>query len=276
MSGPEPIDPYANLTTLPAVTAGSEAEGTYTVDIRMSGHETRQHVGQLNGQRMWQTIHNCLMDICPYERGSIGCYDEMPSAGFDKPGKSRTHRFQSKCRIEDVPYVTSKGSYATNAHIDIWATGIYRDKKYPGLGEATVSTCTAYSISHLLTLIQYEMAAGIFKAVTENKANCYNTGYDNTRSYRFCNVPQHVLVAFPTTGPVTEAWLSVWVKFNGDTTDGTLDCSGTNAGVTDFWETAVRPDVAKILGYPENQWGTRTTCENDEKCFDVKTWRNCK
>jgi hypothetical protein len=119
------------------------------------------------------------------------------------------------------------------------------------------------------------MAAGVYKAITENKANCYDVDFESSRAYQFCNVPKHVLVAFPSTGPATDAWLSMTVEFNGKTDQGTLDCSGSKPGVTDFWEGAVRPDVAKILGYPENEWVPRTSCENDEWCFDVNTWRNC-
>jgi hypothetical protein len=119
------------------------------------------------------------------------------------------------------------------------------------------------------------MAAGVYKAITENEANCYVVSYDNSRRYRFCNVPHNVLVAFPTTGPVTHAWLSVKVTFNGKITAGEFQCSGSKSSVINFWEAAARPDVAKILGLPENEWGTRTSCEDDEGCFDVNTWRNC-
>jgi hypothetical protein len=150
MGGPEPFDPYAALA-IPA-TAGSGAEGTYTADIRMSGSSTRQHMGQLSGQRIWQAIHNCLVDICPHERGGIGCYEDMPSAGLKDPTNPRTFKYRNMCQIENVPYQDAKGGYSTDASINIEARVIYRSKKYPGLGEAIVSREFYGKTCHLLTL----------------------------------------------------------------------------------------------------------------------------
>ncbi|KAF9693040.1 hypothetical protein EKO04_009083 [Ascochyta lentis] len=258
MSAPEPVDSYANLSTL--VTAGNGAEGTYTADIRMSGGDTKQHVAQISGQRMWDVLHKCLLEICPYERGRIGCYEDMLGAGVpEKDGKMK-RSYYSRCVIDKIPYKTKKGGYATDASLTIKARAIFRNDKYPGMGAAT-----------------YEMAAGVYARMTENKDNCYNVAFnDPSRPYQFCNVPRYVLVALPTTGPVTDSWLSMEVKFSGPTDHGTLDCSGSKRSVTGFWETAVRPDIAKIMGYPEDQWGTRTTCADNKDCFDVEKWRGCK
>jgi hypothetical protein len=76
------------------------------------------------------------MDICPSERGGIGCYDKMPGAGV--PG--RGYKYASECTISEVPYRNGKGGYGHNAWITIKAQAIFRNKKYPGLGAATVST----------------------------------------------------------------------------------------------------------------------------------------
>lgn len=121
------------------------------------------------------------------------------------------------------------------------------------------------------------MAAGVYKQATENMANCYLQGFNfDSRTYQFCNVPKNVLVALPTTGPVTESWLSMTIEFDQKQAYNLFDCSGTKSGVIGFWEIAVRPKVANILGFPENQWATRAACENDEGCFSVDGWRNCK
>lgn len=274
MSGPEPADHYANIYV--PITAGVGAEGIHTADIRMSRHDTRQHVGQLAGQRMWDAIYKCLLDICPYERGRIGCYKGMPGAGTrKKDGESDSHKYYSECRIADVPYVNDKGEYTAHAWLTIKAEAIFRNDKYPGIGAATVSQ--VFIVTVLPTdKSQYEMAAGVYKQATENKANCYLQEFKyHSRTYEFCNVPRNVLVSFPTTGPVTDSWLSMTIEFNGKTAYGTFDCMGTKPSVNDFWETAVRPDIARIMSYPEGQWGTRTACEDNERCFSVDGWREC-
>ncbi|KAJ4366697.1 hypothetical protein N0V95_000025 [Ascochyta clinopodiicola] len=257
MSAPEPVSPYAS-PPVPVIT-GEAADGTYTADIRMSGDDTKQHVGQISEQRMWDVVHKCLLEICPFERGRLGCYEDMPGAGFPEKDGAMKQSYYSKCVISKVPYKTNKREYASDGELTIKARAIFRNAKYPGLGAAT-----------------YEMAAGVYLRVTENKANCYNVAFkDPSRPYEFCIIPRYVLVALPTTGPTTDSWLSIEVVFSGPTDQGTLDCPGSKPGVTSFWETAVRPDIAKIMGHSEAQWGTRVACEDNKDCFDVDKWREC-
>ncbi|UPX17413.1 uncharacterized protein EKO05_0007770 [Ascochyta rabiei] len=273
MAATEPVSPYANSQV--PITAGEGTDSIYTADVRMSGDETRQHVGQISGQRMWDVVHKRLLEICPYERGPIGCYEDMPGAGLpEKDGKMK-QSYYSECVISKVPYKTKKGEYASNARLTVKARATFRDAKYPGLGAATVSR--AMTGSSLLTDTPTdEMAAGVYAQVTENKANCYNLAFNEpSRPYEFCNVPRYVLVALPTKGPVTDSWLSIEVVFSGLADQGTLDCPGSKSGVTDFWETAVRPDIAKLMVHPEGQWDTRTACEDNKDCFDVEKWRDC-
>lgn len=136
MSGPEPVNRFANLT-VPSTANADSSTGDHTVDIRMSSD--KQHVAELHGQRLFDIIHDSLLKICPYDRGSIGCYESMPGAGKPNNDLTLTYTYASKYWILDVPYLTDKGNYAYNAWITITARAIFRNKKYPGLGAATVS-----------------------------------------------------------------------------------------------------------------------------------------
>lgn len=137
MNGPEPIDQYPDLSVLTTASVGAEVP--FTIDLRMSGDATRQHVGQLSGQRMWDAVYRCLVDICPHGRGQIGCWDQMPGAG--KPqndGKPNPGPYYSECWISDVPYKNAKGDYVGHGRLTIKAQAIFRDEKNLGLGAATV------------------------------------------------------------------------------------------------------------------------------------------
>ena len=105
--------------------------------------------------------------------------------------------------------------------------------------------------------------------------NCYRESFnDETRVYQFCNVPDRVMIALPAEdGSVTESWLSMTIEFDGPTKYGQFDCEGTKKSVDGFWEAAVRPDMAKALGHPENEWNTCISCTDDENAFDVEKWR---
>lgn len=125
------------------------------------------------------------------------------------------------------------------------------------------------------------MAAGVFKAASETPDNCYVEEFnENSRPYRFCNVPHHVLVALPASnGDTTESWLRVTVEFNGNTRYGQFDCSNTMTGVNNFWEIAVLPDIVKSMANETREWdlnpkGLCVECWDEDDRFDVKTWRN--
>ncbi len=147
MSGPEPENRFANLTGA-ATGSGTDrdwSQGSDSVIIRMS--TVKQHVAEFAGQRLFDVIHDALLKICPYERGRIGCYPQMPGAGT--PDKHNTlpsgEEYYGKVFVVDVPYKTGKGDYATNAWLTITAQAIFRDGKYPGIGAATVSRILALS-----------------------------------------------------------------------------------------------------------------------------------
>lgn len=139
MSGPEPENDYANPTAPATGWSGDASKGSYTPVIRMS--TIREHVGEFQGQRLFDVIHNALLKICPYERGLIGCYEDMPGAGEPNDDNSLPleYKYYNKFWVLDVPYKTDKGDYAVNAWFTITAQAIFRNQKYPGLGAATVS-----------------------------------------------------------------------------------------------------------------------------------------
>ncbi|KAH6625343.1 hypothetical protein C7974DRAFT_199193 [Boeremia exigua] len=268
MNGPEPESRYANPFR-PAV--GEDDKGRLLASyqnvpvIRMS--TVKQHVGEFAGQRLFNIIHDALLKICPYERGRIGCYPNMPGAGRPQDDNTlkQPYKYYDRFWILDVPYINDKGDYATNAWITITAQAIFRDQKYPGIAAAT-----------------YEMAAGVFARVTEIERfntllNCYIEEFNkDSRPYTFCNVPEHVLVALPANDDrVTESWLSVTVKFNGMTAFGNYDCYDNIGGVKNFWDDTVLPNVVKSMGQTMDDWGTTCVeCWNEKERFDVETWRH--
>lgn len=280
MSGPEPEDRFANLS-VPASAAGASKDlaGANLPIIRMSTN--KQHAGEITGQRMWDKIHEALLAICPLERGTIGCYPGMPGSG--DPNKDGTLPqgvvYNSEVWVEGVPYQDSEGRYATNAWITIKATGIFRDQKYPGIGAAMV--CQPVVKQQIfLTSVQYEMAAGVYKDATDAEFNCYIPDFKRpSRDYRFCDVPQHILIAFPANkDQIVDAWLQVTFKFNGKTLAGNLDCdqmTDPGGSITTFWKAAVLPDVAQAMGNSADDWADPCLeCFSEDEAFNLESWRS--
>lgn len=148
MSGPEPEDRFANVSAPASASAGLNTDPTTGRDgviIRMG--MSKQYVGELNKQRMWDTIHNALMKLCPIVRGQIGCYEKMPGArdpnqvpfAPSKPGQPDLFK---KIWIEGIPYKDDKGNYATNSWLTLTMEGMFRERNFPGLAAATVSIRT--------------------------------------------------------------------------------------------------------------------------------------
>ena len=138
MSEPEPENRFANLTVpASAVAEGKDLVGANLPIIRMS--TVKQHMAEFNRQRVWDKIHEALLRLCPLERGVIGCYPDMPGASTKKDDTlSEGTIYTSVAWIMNVPYQGPYNRYSTNAHIEIKATGIFRDQKYPGIGAALV------------------------------------------------------------------------------------------------------------------------------------------
>ncbi|KAF3047119.1 hypothetical protein E8E12_011338 [Didymella heteroderae] len=263
MSGPEPEDRFANIsapgTVLTALNT-DPTEGSHGLIIRMG--TSKQHVGELKGQRVWDMIHGALKKACPLERCQIGCYPDMPGA-FD-PNKDGTPNkelvFYKNVLLTGIPYKDDEGMYATNAYLNLTLHGMFRDQRFSGLGAAT-----------------YEMIAGVFKAATEHKGNCCQEHFEYlSRPYELCNVPDHVMVARPVhKGQVIQSWVSLRLEFNGETKFGDLNCYNTMTPVIKFWEGNVLPDVAKIMGTAVDDWKEACTeCFKEKEAFEVKTWRN--
>jgi hypothetical protein len=144
MSGPEPEDRFINISTpATAFTAlnSDPTKGDHRLIIRMG--MGKQHVAELKGQRMFNTIIDALKKMCPLERGQIGCYENMPGAKNpnDDGSPSKDLVFYKKVLVRGVPYKDGNGNYATNAWLTLKMIGIFRDHQFPGLGAATVSTC---------------------------------------------------------------------------------------------------------------------------------------
>lgn len=143
MSGPESKDRFANISApASAFTAldTDSAAGRHGLIIRIG--ESKQHVGELNGQRMWDMIHDALMNLCPIERGKIGCYGGMPGARLPfqyVPDEDRPNAYYGAIIIEGIPYKDKKGNYATNAMLLLTMQGMFREQNFPGLAAATVS-----------------------------------------------------------------------------------------------------------------------------------------
>ena len=142
MSVPEPEDRFANVSAPTFAFTGMDTDprtGSHGVIIRMS--TSKQYVAELKGQRMWDAIYNALMQLCPLERGTIGCYgDNMPGA-LDPNQRNmvgQPGRLLNKFWIQDIPYRDDKGNYATNAFLRLTLQGIFREQNFPGLASATV------------------------------------------------------------------------------------------------------------------------------------------
>lgn len=165
MSGPEPDDQFPGIeadttsTAHPSLAvhaAGWDPSAPTEAKIAMVRlSAVKQHVAEFAGQRLFDIIHDALLKMCPYERGRIGCYPDMPGAG--KPNDDNTlqskYKYYDRVYILDVPYKTSKGEYATNAWITITAQAIYREDKYPGIGAATVSASEFVPLILYLSLL---------------------------------------------------------------------------------------------------------------------------
>jgi hypothetical protein len=280
MSRPEPEDRFANLT-VPAAAAGASKDlaGANLPIIRMSSN--KQHIAEYTHQRMWDMIHEALVAICPLERGAIGCYPGMPGSGkpYDDGTLPPGDVYKSMVRINGVPYQDSQGRYANNAWITVTATGIFRDQKYPGIGAALV--CQPLVKQRIiLTSVQYEMAAGVYKEATEAEFNCYHPLFSRpSRPYRFCVVPHHILIAFPANkDQIIDAWLQVTVEFNGETTVGNLDCdqmTDPSGNITTFWKAAVLPDVTQAMGNSADDWTDPCLeCFSEDEAFTLDSWRS--
>lgn len=145
MSDPEPKDVYAGLTanadhsTYIESGGASSAVGGKVAMVRMS--TVKQHVAELSGQRLFDIIHDALLKMCPYERGRIGCYPNMPGAAtpYGQNQLQPWQKYHNKVWIQGVPYKSDRGNYRNNAWITITAKAIFREDRYPGLGAATVS-----------------------------------------------------------------------------------------------------------------------------------------
>lgn len=148
MSDPEPGDRFANVSApISAFTGLSTVPitGSHGVIIRMG--TSKQHIGELNKQRMWDTIHNSLMQLCPIERGQIGCYKDMPGARNPEsfyPPNPEYLTYYKRISIGGIPYKDDKGNYATNARLIITMEGMFRERNFPGLAAATVKFRTSF------------------------------------------------------------------------------------------------------------------------------------
>lgn len=153
MSGPEPEDRFINSSTPTTARTTSNTDpttGSHGLVIRMG--MSKQHVGELKGQRIWNAVYDALHKMCPLERGRIGCYEGMPGAQVpnDDGTPSANSLFYKKVWVTGIPYKDDKGNYATNAWLTLTMEGMFRDQQYPGIGAATVSE-EHPGVEHILT-----------------------------------------------------------------------------------------------------------------------------
>jgi len=155
MSDPDPKDVYTGLTAnadISTYTEGggaSSAVGGKVAMVRMS--TVKQHVAELSGQRLFDIIHDALLKMCPYERGRIGCYPNMPGAAtpYGQNQLNSGKKYYDRVWIQGVPYKSDRGNYRNNAWITITAKAIFREDRYPGLGAATVSRTALRSLDRV-------------------------------------------------------------------------------------------------------------------------------
>jgi hypothetical protein len=98
-----------------------------------TGNE-RQHVGTLRKKRLEKAIYECLKLLCPLDdlnRGMNPC----------------TPKNTKSCRVDHIVYnADPHPKYATNAHLEIYIDYAYHNPKFPGIGDAVVSTPRPSSI----------------------------------------------------------------------------------------------------------------------------------
>lgn len=138
MQGPEPENRFASNSTPATALNTDPTVGSHGLIIRIS--EDKQHAGELKGQRMWDVVNDALIKMCPFERGRIGCYEDMPGTidPHDDNSPREGQHFYKKYWVNDVPYRNEHGRYAHNAWLTLTMRGMFRNQRYPDIGAATV------------------------------------------------------------------------------------------------------------------------------------------
>lgn len=143
MSDPEPKDRFAYTSaSISAFTAMNTDSTAHSHGLIIRIGEEKQHVGELNGQKMWDTVHDALMNMCPTGRGQVGCYHGMPGAKLPSqyaPVEIRRNDYYAAIKIEGIPYKDKRGDYATNAELLLTMEDMFREQESPSLAAATVS-----------------------------------------------------------------------------------------------------------------------------------------
>ncbi|KAJ4376040.1 hypothetical protein N0V83_001321 [Neocucurbitaria cava] len=225
---------------------------TWKAYIRIGG--TRQHIGTLRKQRLWDSIHDCLKLLCDFDVGSKNpCYNTPAGDTF------------VLCKVPHHIVYSDKGKYAYNAYIEIMVRAAWYNPSYPGLAEAL-----------------WSQIAGIYKTLSESDSNCYNTDFANSRSTTMCVVPQFALAAFPHHKKQPDGVVSISLTFNGNTDKGDASCNDQmKQKAVDFFNSNVRNDIAAAYqhhGDKIGDIGVDVACVTGDKsledCFGPK-WSDC-
>jgi len=81
------------------------------------------------------------MQLCPFERGTIGCYGNNMPGALDPAQRhmlAQSGRLLNKFWIQGIPYRDDKGNNATIASLRLTLQGMFREQNFPGLAPATI------------------------------------------------------------------------------------------------------------------------------------------
>ncbi|KAF2126741.1 hypothetical protein P153DRAFT_359096 [Dothidotthia symphoricarpi CBS 119687] len=226
---------YASSTNITFASSGdanvAQNDG-YKAEFFVEG--SKQHVGTLHKQRLYDNIYECLDQLCPVAQPE--CRN-----GFNFNGRS-------KCRINNILYRDPKtDKLATDGSLFVSIQSLHMDDE-PEHAD--------------LKRAMFEMAAGMYAVMTEQYDNCYHFDAPGTRTSTFCNISPYVLVAFPTNTGVNIPYIAMTVEFDKKTIYHGLNCQAYAAPIAEFFDRACKRDFADAYGL----WSTDITA-NVSSCW---------
>ncbi|KAF2644102.1 hypothetical protein P280DRAFT_477529 [Massarina eburnea CBS 473.64] len=163
------------------------------VQLFVNIHASRQHIGDLSGDKIWGLVRDCLEKYLCTE-GETGC----------------DHK--TTCREFKIPY-NAKGHRATNSYIEIGVDRSWFPPGYKGIREELILA-----------------AAELFKAYREAPEANYDVTLDGQKTTFYAIGPRVNLEIRNWYGKNMEmkegskAKLHVWLNFNGKTDAGGFEC----------------------------------------------------